>query len=248
MKPKAKCPTVLQENLTGVRVVRAFARQHFEIEKFEAQNSAYRNLTYRVIWLMAWYWAMSDFLSMLQIGAVLILGSYWAAAGSITLGTFVAFSSYVGMLLWPIRQLGRILTDMGKTFVSLDRIQTILDEPLEDYKSDAPRPPIHGELEFKNVTFGYDDESPVLRNVSFTAKQGQTIAILGPTGSGKSSLVHLLPSLYDYQSGSIIIDGCELRDIEKKWAARACGNSAAGTLPVLEDDSGKHRAGSSGRR
>jgi len=214
---EGRLSTVLQENLIGVRVVRAFARQHFEIEKFDERNKEYRDLTFRLIWLLAWYWSVSDFFCLIQIGAVLVIGTFWASKGIISLGTLLAFTSYVGMLLWPIRQMGRVLTDMGKALVSIGRIQEILDEPIEQFGKDGtPNPPIAGEIEFQNVYFEYEKGKPVLDNVSFQIKKGQTIAILGPTGSGKSSLVHLLPRLYDYQKGSIKIDGIELKNIDKK--------------------------------
>ncbi|MCK4396443.1 ABC transporter ATP-binding protein [candidate division WOR-3 bacterium] len=220
---EGKLSTVLQENLTGVRVVRAFARQMFEIDKYDHINSEFRDLTYRLIRLLAWYWSISDFICLSQIGTVLLLGAYWASKGVISLGTFFVFISYVGMLLWPVRQMGRILTDMGKALVSIGRIQEILAQPIEDIKASLHRPRINGDIEFKNVFFEYEERKPILKNVSFKVKQGQTIAILGPTGSGKSSLVHLLAGLYDYKKGSIRIDGLEVEEIDKKWLRQNVG-------------------------
>ena len=211
---EGRMSTVLQENLSGVRVVRAFARQAHEIDKFDEKNSEYRDLTYRLIWLLAWYWSISDFFSLIQIAAVLILGTFWAATGVISLGTLLAFSTFVGMMLWPIRQMGRVLTDMGKTMVSVGRIHEILDEPIEEFE-EGEKISVKGKIEFENVSFEYEPGKPVLNNVSFSVKPGQTVAILGPTGSGKSSLAHLLPRLYDYTSGSIKIDDIELKDIDK---------------------------------
>ena len=214
---EGRLSTVLQENLTGVRVVRAFARQSYEIGKFDERNVEYRDLTYNLIRLLAWYWSVSDFFCLIQIGGVLVIGTFWASKGIISLGTLLAFTSYVGMLLWPIRQMGRVLTDMGKALVSIGRIQEILDEPIEEFGRDGtPTSPIEGEIVFQNVHFEYEAGKPVLNDVSFHTKKGQTVAILGPTGSGKSSLVHLLPRLYDYQKGSIKIDGMELKNIDKK--------------------------------
>ncbi len=220
---EGRLSTVLQENLTGVRVVRAFARQKFEIDKFDGKNVEYRDKTYHLIRLLAWYWSVSDFFSLMQIGAVVILGTFWAAKGIISLGTLMAFSSYVGMLLWPIRQMGRVLTDMGKAQVSIERIQEILDEPIEDLDEGSSLEKINGEIEFKNVSFQYEEGKPILKNVSFKAEKGQTIAILGPTGSGKTTLVNLLPRLYDYQNGSITIDGVDIRSISKKTLRRNIG-------------------------
>ncbi|MBN1755325.1 ABC transporter ATP-binding protein [bacterium] len=214
---------VLQENLTGVRVVRAFARQAFEIGKFDQKNRRFRDLTYRLIVLLAWYWGSSDLMCLLQIAAVLVLGVYWAASGTITLGTLVVFTTYEGMLLWPVRQMGRILTDMGKTIVSLGRIQEILEQEREpDFEivnsdENLIEPEITGKIEFRNVWFEYEPNRPLLKDISFKVAPGQTVAILGPTGSGKSTLMHLLPRLYEYQKGCILLDGVELKRISKKW-------------------------------
>jgi ATP-binding cassette subfamily B protein len=213
---EGRLSTVLQENLSGVRVVRAFARQKYEIDKFDKRNVEYRDLTYKLIRLLAWYWSVSDLLSLMQIIAITVLGTYWAAKGIITLGTLLAFSSYVGMLLWPVRQLGRVLTDMGKALVSIERIQEILDEPIEDMKTGVSDTKFEGNIEFENVSFQYEDNHPILKDVSFKVEKGQTVAILGPTGSGKSTLVSLLLRLYDNQAGIIKIDGIDVKKISKK--------------------------------
>lgn len=220
---EGKMSTTLQENLTGMRVVRAFARQKFEIDKFEEKSKEYRDLTYRLIWLLAWYWALSDLLCMIQIGAVIVMGSYWATTGAVTLGTLVVFITYEGMILWPVRQMGRILTDLGKTMVSVKRIQEILDTPREEKQENEVEPEIKGSISFKNVSFEYDKDRLILNDISFDVKEGETIAIMGQTGSGKSSLIHLLARLYDYQKGSIKIDGVELKDINKKWIRKNVG-------------------------
>lgn len=220
---EGRMSAVLQENLTGVRVVRAFARQAYEIEKFDGRNTEFRDLTYRLIRLFALYWSSSDFMCLLQLGAILVTGAYWAASGTLTLGTLVVFTTYEGMLLWPVRQMGQILTDMGKTFVSVSRIQEILDKPVEVNEEGALKPTIKGDIEFNNVSFEYQKEHPVLKNISFKVKRGQTISIMGPTGSGKTSLVNLLPRLYDYTGGSIRIDGVELKKIDKKWLRKNIG-------------------------
>lgn len=220
---EAELSTVLQENLNGVRVVRAFSKEKFEIEKFDEKNENFRHLTYRLIKLLAGYWALSDLLSLIQIALVLILGVYWTVNNEITLGTLVVFTTYEGMLLWPVRQLGRILTDLGKSLVSLDRIGEILENPIEKKESHEIMPKINGNIEFNNVSFSYENYNKTLNNVSFKVKKGETIAIMGKTGSGKSSLVHLLARLYDYDSGSIKIDDIELKNIDKKWIRKNIG-------------------------
>ena len=208
--------SVLQENLSGVRVVKAFGRQNFEIEKYEKENSKYRDLNFKLVKLLSTYWSTSDILCMTQIGLVLVSGIYFAVNGELSLGTLVVFTTYEGMLLWPVRQLGRILSDMGKMSVSLERIANILDVPVEQEHGKAVKPVIKGEISFENVNFEYEKNNEILKDISFTVKKGETVAIVGPTGSGKSSLVHLLLRLYDYNSGSIKIDGIELSDIERK--------------------------------
>ncbi|GCD11527.1 ABC transporter ATP-binding protein [Clostridium tagluense] len=208
--------SVLQENLSGVRVVKAFGRQNFEIEKYEKENMKYRDLNFKLVKLLSTYWSTSDVLCMTQIGLVLISGIYFAVNGEISLGTLVVFNTYEGMLLWPVRQLGRILSDMGKMSVSLERITNILDVPVEQEYGKALKPQVKGEISFENVNFEYEQDNEILKDISFTVKRGETVAIVGPTGSGKSSLVHLLLRLYDYDSGSIKIDGVELKDIERK--------------------------------
>lgn len=213
---EGKLSNVLQENLSGVRVVRAFAKEKFEIEKFEDVNQDFRDKTYKLIRLLAWYWSLSDLMCLLQIGAVTIAGAYFSVTGQLTLGTFVVFNTYVGMLLWPIRQMGRILTDLGKTIVSLSRINEVLKEKTETMQEDFEQNEIRGEIEFKNVSFAYEEGKDVLKNINFKIKSGQTLAILGQTGSGKSSLVHLLLRLYEIGKGQILIDGKPIQAISKE--------------------------------
>ncbi len=220
---EARMSTVLQENLTGVRVVKAFARENYEIGKFEEMNRDYRDKVHRVIRNMAWYWSISDLFCLIQIAAVLVAGVYWTVLGEISLGNLVVFVSYESMLIWPIRQMGRILTDLGKMQVAIDRIQEILEEETEFPGEEGLKPEIKGEIRFNKVSFAYGDGQPVLRNVSFRVKRGQTVAVLGPTGSGKSTLVHLLTRLYDCQGGSIEIDGYDIKEIDKKWLRKHVG-------------------------
>lgn len=219
---EGKLSAVLQENLTGVRVVRAFGRQAYESEKFDERNMDFRSKVSKLIDLFAWYWSFSDFLTMLQMAIVLVAGVHWTVSGNMTLGTLVVFTTYEGMLLWPVRQMGRILTDMGKTNVAMGRIQEILNQPL-DVTEEGLKPDISGAITFENVYFQYEAGKEALKDISFSAKQGQTIAILGPTGSGKSSLMHLLHRLYEYHNGSIKIDGVELKDIDKRWIREKIG-------------------------
>ncbi|TFG83380.1 MAG: ABC transporter ATP-binding protein, partial [Erysipelotrichales bacterium] len=213
----------IQENLSGTRVVKAFNREEFELEKFDKKNKEFRNLTFRLIKLLGVYWGASDFICLTQILAVVVYGIVFARAGSITVGNFFVFISYESMILWPVRNVGRILSDMGKMSVSIGRLNEILDTPIEDMNSGI-QPDVKGDIVFNNVFFKYDDgETDVLKGVSFTAKQGETVAILGPTGSGKSSLMHLLTRLYDYNAGSILLNGHELKEIQRHHLRKNVG-------------------------
>jgi len=171
---------------------------------------------------MAGFWGGTDFLCTLQNVLVIAVGTYWVVAERVTIGTVVAFSSYSSMLVWPLRSLGQMMGFMGQAFVSLGRIQEILDAKPEDYVSGL-RPPIEGEIVFDDVYFEYEKGKPVLEGISFRIEKGSSVAILGPTGSGKSSLVHLLLRLYDYSKGSIRIDGTELKDISREWIRKHIG-------------------------
>ncbi len=213
----------IQENLAGVRVVKAFNREVYEAEKFDVKNKEYKNLTYRLIELLGVYWGSSDFICLTQILVVVLLGINYAQMGILTVGQFFIFISYEGMILWPVRNVGRILSDMGKMLVSIGRLQEILDSPVEPLE-EGLTPSIKGDIHFNHVYFKYEDgEQEVLKDVSFKVKQGQTIAILGPTGSGKSSLVHLLTRLYDYQKGSITLNGTELKEIQRHHLRKNIG-------------------------
>jgi ATP-binding cassette, subfamily B, bacterial len=220
---EGRMTSTLQENLTGVRVVKAFGAQNFETGKFDEKSKEFRDNINNIIQLMSKFWSSTDFLCMSQFALVALAGIYWTNTGVITLGTFVAFTTYAGMLIWPTRQLGQTLAFAGQAFVSLNRIQEVLDSPVETPVTVETKPKIVGNIEFNNVFFEYNKENPVIRNLSFKIRKGQTIAILGATGSGKSSIMHLLLRLYDYQSGSIKIDGTELKEIERIWLRKHIG-------------------------
>lgn len=220
---EGRLSTTIQENLTGMRVVRAFGKERYEIDRFDERNAEYRDLVYKLIKLLAYYWSISDALCLIQIASILVIGAYLSSTGVISIGTLLVFMTYEGMLLWPVRQMGRILTDMGKSFVAAKRIFEILDAPTEIMEETSEKHGIKGSIEFDNVSFQYEEGKPVLKNISFKVKSGQTVAILGPTGSGKTSMVNLLPRLYDYTDGSIKIDGIELKTIDKKWIRENVG-------------------------
>jgi ATP-binding cassette subfamily B protein len=216
--------SVLQENIGGVRVVRAFARQTFEIGKFERVNSRYRDLTYRLIVLLAVFWTVTAFLGLFQIGVVLLMGVRLASRGVITVGTLLVFILYENMLIWPMRQMGRILADMGKASVSLFRITEILSVRPEDMEDGGSKPVVEGGVEFRSVSFTYPGtDRPVLSDISFSVHPGMTVAVLGATGSGKTSLIQLLGRFYDCTEGEILIDGTDIRSISKRHIREQIG-------------------------
>lgn len=214
---EGKLSATLQESLAGVRVVRAFGRQQYEVEKFDAASTDFRNKALRIYHLLATFWSASDALAMLQTGITLLVGISFAARGDITIGTLTLFVSYMDKLLGPARQLGRLLSDAGKALVSMERIDQISRQPAEDDAPDSVEPELCGDIVFDHVSFAYDSSHPILEDVSFTIPRGKTLAILGSTGSGKSTMVHLLQRLYEPQSGSISIGGVPLNKIRKKW-------------------------------
>lgn len=230
---EGKLSATLQENLTGIRVVRAFARQDFEKAKFDEKNADYRDKNRRMMTLLAWFWSSSDLICLTQTCTVMTMGCYWLSKGQLSVGTLYAFIAYVGMFLWPVRQMGRVLMESTKTLVALERIGEILDAPTEE-ESTAPATsalsqPARGEIVFEHVSFAYPtaekDAKPVelLHDISFRLEPGQTLALLGPSGSGKSSIVRLLQRLYDATGGRITFDGHELNTLERAQLRRQFG-------------------------
>lgn len=206
----------VQENLTGVRVVRAFGREMYEIERFDEKNNTFANLWIKVGRLMSVYWGAGDFMTGIQIMTILIIGTVFTVQGHMTLGELVAFISYNSSLAWPIRSLGRVLSNMSKASVSIDRVSYILDAEEEKGHPDDLKPPMNQEICFHHVSFSYGSDEPVLKDLDFTIPPGSTFGVLGSTGSGKSTFVHLLDRLYELpeDSGSITIGGVDIRRID----------------------------------
>ena len=214
---EGKMSAVLQENLTGVRVVRAFGQQQREVDKFDEASSDFRNKARHLNDLLAIYWGGGDALSMLQAMITLLICVVYASRGEITVGTLIIFTTYVSQLLFPIRQLGRTLSDAGKSLISMERIQDILSSPAEPEEPNALKPDLHGDIVFDHVSFAYDNDEPILKDVSFTIPAGKTVAVLGGTGSGKSTLMYLLQRLYEPTSGTISIGGVPLNKIDREY-------------------------------
>ncbi|XMB85627.1 ABC transporter ATP-binding protein [Mycoplasmatota bacterium WC44] len=214
---EAKLTTTVQENLNGVRVVKAFSNEQYEIEKFNEKNEAYRKQSLRMYGKMANYWSTSDFITMTQYSLTLVIGTYYAMRGYISIGELVAFIMLVQVIVWPIRNLGRIVAEYGKTTVSMKRLEDIFKVEDEYVDNGTKVSDINGEIEFENVSFKFDDtDQNLLDNVSLKIKAGETIALIGKTGAGKSTIVKLLIRLLDYKKGKILIDGTEITEYDKK--------------------------------
>ena len=217
--------TNVQENLTGVRVVRAFGRERYEVDKFNKKNSRFSELWVELGKLMSVYWALGDLMTGLQIMSVIAVGAAFAAGGEISAGTLLAFISYNSSLTWPIRSLGRTLSEMSKSGVSIDRVAYILRAEEEKVLPEAKTPPMDKDIRFNDVTFSYEGLKPVLSHLSFTIPAGKTFAILGGTGSGKSTVAALLDRLYDLGpgEGSITVGGVDIREIRQDYLRKNIG-------------------------
>ena len=213
---EASLTTVLQENLTGIRVVRAFARQDFEAEKFGRANAKFRDQNQRLMRFLGFYYGASDIVCLGQVGLILFVGAHWVLADAMTIGTLFAFITYEGMIIWPIRHMGRVLTDSGKAVVALKRMAEILSEPEESNLEHALTAPLSGQIKIDSVTFHHPNNPPVLSNLSLTVSAGETLALVGAPGAGKSTLIQLLLRLYDPQQGTLWVDDFDLGQLSRK--------------------------------
>lgn len=208
--------TVVQENATGVRVVRAFGREKFEMDRFREKNDAFAKLWIKLGTLSGLYWGVGDLITGLQVVTVIVLGAVETVRGTISVGEFVAFASYNTTLVWPIRGLGRILSDMSKAGVSFERVDYIIRGEEEGYSEQKRKSEqLTEDIQFSHVSFSYEDGQEVLSDVSFEIPAGTTFGILGGTGSGKSTIVQLLTRLYECEEndGTIRIGGRDIREI-----------------------------------
>ena len=223
---EATLSTTLQENLTGVRVVKAFARQDFEKNKFETDNFEKFLRGKKLLLMHSLFWPLSDIVLGFQMLAGFLLAAIMAIQGVITVGTYLAYVGLVVWLIWPIRNLGRLIVSTSTGMVSYGRLMDIVKqdrEPFTDGNIQVIESP-KGEVVFDDVSFAYDgDEFQVLDHVSFNVLPGQSIALLGSTGSGKTSLVNLLPRFYDYTGGKIILDGNELKEYSREYLRKHIG-------------------------
>ncbi len=223
---EGKLSSIAQENLTGVRVVRAFGRESYERERFEKQNEYYTSMWVHLMNLLAAFWASADLFSYLQIMCVLAYGAVLCVNGEMSAGDYIAFNSYASMLMWPIRMLGRVIANLSKAGISIDRLMYIMNSEEEQDKQDAKEIDMHQDIVFDHVSFQYENgTSEILEDISFEVKAGTTVGILGGTGSGKSTLMYLLDRLYELKDGegSITIGGVDIKDIKSDCLRRNIG-------------------------
>jgi ATP-binding cassette, subfamily B, bacterial len=218
--------TTLQENLTGIRVVKAFARQDYEKEKFEKDNLEKFTRGRKFISMHSLFWPLSDIACGVQLLLGFAFAAYLAIKGEISVGTYPAYVGLVVWLIWPMRNLGRLVVQTSTGLVSHERLMEIVRqerEPLTDGII-LPIGPVNGGIIFDDVSFQYEDgNTEVLKHLSFRCQPGQSIALLGSTGSGKTSLVNLLPRFHDYTEGHILLDGIELKDYSREYLRSQIG-------------------------
>ena len=222
---EAKLSTTLQENLTGIRVVRAFARQEYEEEKFETDNQERFQRGKRLLMLHAIYWPSTDILVGAQMLLGFTVGALMAINGTITVGTYLAYLGLLGWLLWPMRNLGRLIVQMSQGMVSFSRVTDVIKEDREPIYAGTINPdgPLNGDIRFEHVNFEYDGDAVVLQDINFHCPAGSSVALIGTTGSGKTSLVNLLLRFYEYTGGSIKLDGIELKEYSRYYLRREIG-------------------------
>jgi ATP-binding cassette subfamily B protein len=217
--------TTLQENLSGVRVVKAFARQTHEIEKFDRSNWEKFILGKKLLTIHSLFWPVSDIFCGAQLLGGFLLGATMTINGELSVGNYMAYAGLLIWIIYPLRGLGRFIVDMSSGLVSFDRVMKIIKEdrePLDDGNRN-PREGVRGEFVFDHVSFEYEEEDKVLHDITFSIKAGQKVALLGSTGSGKTTLVNLLPRFYDYSSGQILLDGFDLRCYSRRYLRQQIG-------------------------
>ena len=223
---EASLSTTLQENLAGVRVVKAFARQEHEIGKFDHNNQEKYSAGLKLNRMHAFFWPISDVICSAQIILGYFIGGTMAMNGEITIGTYLAYTGMIIWIIFPMRNLGRLIVEMSRGFVSFERVAKIIREvrePLEEGDFTPESKQIEGKVSFDTVSFSYEDGFNVLEDISFTIDAGQSIALIGSTGSGKTTLVNLIPRFFEYDKGSIKLDGVELSRYPREFLRRHIG-------------------------
>jgi ABC-type multidrug transport system fused ATPase/permease subunit len=221
----ADMTTVAEESIVGVNVVKAFAQEQAQEAKFRNRTEAIFTQSVRATRQAALYLPLLSFLPLLAQAAVLMVGGYQVISGDLTLGSFVAFSVYLLMLVFPLRMLGMWIGQIQRATAAGERVFEVLDEPEEirDRAGAGELPPGRGRVTFERVTFGYDAERPVISDVELEIEPGSVVALIGHTGSGKTTLTALLPRFYDPSSGRVLLDGLDVRDLKLTSLRRAIG-------------------------
>ena len=222
---EATLSTTLQENLTGVRVVKAFARQEYERGKFEKDNKEKFSRGRKLLIMHSLFWPISDIVCGAQMLGGFVLAAWMAINGVITVGDYLAYVGLVVWLIWPMRNLGRLIVHTSTGLVSYNRLLEIIKQPREVLEQNGRRPAdgLRGELVFDGVCFEYAAESKVLKDISFSVQPGQSVALLGSTGSGKTTLVNLLPRFYDYSCGTLTLDGVDIKEYDRAYLRSQIG-------------------------
>jgi ABC-type multidrug transport system fused ATPase/permease subunit len=211
----ADVATVAEENIVGVHVVKAFAQEPAEEAKFERRSEAVFDQTLRANRQRAMYVPLISFVPLLAQAAVLLVGARMVAHHTLSVGSFVAFNLYLGMLVMPLRALGMWIGQSQRATAAGERIFEIIDAPedISDAADAKPLPPGPGAIRFENVSFEYLADRPVLRGIDLDIAAGSTVALIGHTGSGKSTLTSLVPRFYDVTGGRVTVDGTDVRDV-----------------------------------
>ncbi|MDA3900900.1 MAG: ABC transporter ATP-binding protein [Spirochaetes bacterium] len=215
----------VQENIHGIRVVRAFAQQDRENDMFEIKNLKQREAGMNVVFWHSAYWPVAHILCGIQLTVSILYSGMLVINGVHTIGTMVAATFLFNGLIWPLQDMGRLITEISHSYVSFNRVDEVMKQAPEELKSNVPVPeePIKGKVEFRNLSFSYTDDESVLKDISFICNPGETIALVGETGSGKTSIVNLLPRFYPYQSGELLIDDRVVTDYSRAFLRKNIG-------------------------
>lgn len=221
-----KINRIQRENITGLRVIRAFNREPYQEERFEESNESYRKISTKLFQIVGSSQPGFNFITEIGIAMVIWLGAGQISAGNLQVGDVVAFIEYVFEALFSLSLFSTIFLMYPRAAVSSERLQEIIDMPISVQNPENPKTETDGSgrLEFKNVSFSYPDaDEPTLRDISFSSKAGQTIAFIGSTGSGKSTIVKLIPRFYDVTKGQILLDGVDIRELDLKTLREKIG-------------------------